>query len=129
MVATVRIPASLDRESGTQGPSAVIVDNVGLVLDCRPGGKIRRRKGRKALLVDCPYRHDANPVNESLGRACGLASHHVCAGAVVASHLVTECRHAACELGDDDLDAPLTGAVSLVAYHRNLQSALIPLRR
>ena len=107
----------------------MIVDNVGLVLDRRSGGKIRRRKGRKALLVDRPHRHDANPINEALGRACGLASHHVCAGAVVAGHLVTERRHAARELGDDDLDTPLTGAVSLVAYHRNLQSALIPLRR
>ena len=105
------------------GALGVVVDHVGPVLDGRQGGEVRGAQRGEPLLVDRPHGDDAHAVDRALAAVRGVAGHDIRAGAVVACDLVTERRHAAGELGHDDLHAALTGAVPLVSDHRDAHLA------
>ena len=113
----------LGQAQGNTGALSVVVNHVGFVLDCRLGGEVGGREGCEALFIDCPNRHDAHAVDDALAPVGALARHDIAARAIVARDLVAECRHAAGELGHDDLHAALTGAVSLVSDHRDAHLA------
>lgn len=105
------------------GALGVVVDHVGPVLDGGQGGEVRGAQRGEALLVDCLNRHDAHAVDRAFAAVRGIAGHDIRAGAVVAGDLVAERRHAAGELGHDDLHAALAGAVSLMSDHRDAHLA------
>ena len=113
-------PGQRQRHAGAFG---VVVDHVGPVLDGSQGGEVRGAQRGEPLLVDRPHGDDAHAVDGALADVRGVAGHDVRAGAVVAGDLVAERRHAAGELGHDDLHASLAGAVSLVPYHRDAHLA------
>lgn len=93
-----------ERHAGALG---VVVDHVGPVLDGGKGGEVRGAQRGEALPVNRPHGDDAHAVDRALAAVRGVAGHDVRAGAVVAGDLVAERRHAAGELGHDDLHASL----------------------
>ena len=97
-------PGQGKRHAGALG---VVVDHVGPVLDGRQGGEVRGAQRGEPLLVDRPHGDDAHAVDGALMAVRGVAGHDVRAGAVVAGDFVAERRHAAGELGHDDLHAAL----------------------
>ena len=105
------------------GALGVVVDHVGPVLDGSQGGEVRGAQRGEPLLVDRPHGNDAHAVDDALATIRGIAGHDVRTGTVVAGDLVAERRHAAGELGHDDLNAALAGAVSLMSNHRDAHLA------
>ena len=101
----------------------MVVDHLGAVLDGGQGGEVGGAQRGEALLVDCLNRHEAHAVDDALAAVRGVAGHDVRARTVVAGDVVAERRHAAGELGHDDLHASLAGAVSLMPYHRDAHLA------
>ena len=97
-------PGQGKRHAGALG---VVVDHVGPVLDGRQGSEVRGAQRGEPLLVDRPHGDDAHAVDGALAAIRGVAGHDVRTGAVVAGDLVAERRHAAGELGHDDLHAAL----------------------
>ena len=113
-------PRQGNRHAGALG---VVVDHVGPVLDGRQGGEVRGAQRGEPPLVDRPHGDDSHAVDRALATVRGVTGHDVRAGAVVARDLVAERRHAAGELGHDDLNPALARAVSLVPDHRDAHLA------
>lgn len=114
------VPDQRQWHAGTLG---VVVDHVGPVLDGRQGGEVRGAQRGEPLLVYRPHGDDAHAVDGALVAVRGVAGHDVRTGTVITGDLVAERRHAAGELGHDDLHATLAGAVSLMSDHRDAHLA------